>query len=218
MRTPIIRACLLVLPLMLSLQGCHVSGGSITGSTTCTDNGPNAGICTSTLGGTINFQPSSTLASAGTDDLATMADGSYTLSVSAPGAIYTPAPNATPTATITVTTDTGYTSSIGVVLSPVAPAIAAVNAGDAVYSYNLPSTPDFAAWIQQVSANTNSTMSISSSAGIPLQAAPGSGVVTMTTVLTSNAVGTYNVGNFTTRRFSSNKGNPPCQPGMVCTQ
>lgn len=156
--------------------------------------------------------------SAGTADLSSTSDGSYVLSASVPGSIYIADTSQTATTTIHVTTDNGFSSSITVPLVPVAPAISPVNSGDTVYSYNLPSSASFNSWVQQVAANTTSTMSINSSAALPFQAASATGTFTFTSVLTSNTTGNYQVGSLSITR-SSTSSSPGCKANQrTCSE
>ncbi len=197
--------------LILAVNGCKI-GGSVSVSTTC----GGTGGCTGTVGGTITFNQNVLMQSVGTDDLGSTTDGSSVISASVPGGVYTSDATQAATMTIHVTTDNGFSSSVTVPLVPVPPAIAPVNTGDTVYSYNLPTSASFSSWVQQVAANTNSTMSLSSSSALPFHAASATGTFTFTSVLTSNATGNYRVGSLSITRSAANPG-PGCQSGRSCT-
>jgi hypothetical protein len=201
------------LPSLVLFTGCHVSGGSVTSTTSCAVSGTNAGGCTVTAGGTVTFAPNAQVATAEIDDLQTISDGSYAVSVSAPTA-FTSISNGGATTLLSVTTDTGYSSSINLALTAVAAKINPVNQGDVVSSFNLPTSSALSSWIQTVAAHTNTTMKINNSAGLPFQMAAGSGTYTITTVLTSNAVGTYGLSTLSLTRGGGDKN--PCKPGMNC--
>ncbi len=190
MKKPISKFALIPLLTLFCLQGCHVSQVAISTQVSCPTGGSSAGNCTVTVGATTTIVPNAVADTVGSDDLRSTTDGSYIVSASVPGSAFIADPNSTPTTTISVVTDTGYSSSITLSLTQVAPAISPINGGDVVYSYNLTDTPELDAWIQQVSANTISTMTLTNSSGLPVQFVGDPGDYTFTTVLTSNSTGT----------------------------
>lgn len=206
-------ASILLLPFLLALDGCKGTW-TTTASGSCT-NAPTGQSCT--VGGQVSYSTKSINSGAEAHDLQTVTDGSYTISASVPSGSVTPDPNGSGVTTITATTDQGYTSSIVVALTPVAAAISPVNDGDVVYSYNLPASDTLNNWVQQVAANTTSSVSIESSAGLPFVFGTTPGSVTMTSVVTSNAVGTVNAGNVIIQ-VQSSKQIGGCKPGTVCPE
>jgi hypothetical protein len=184
-------------PALFPLGGCHISQTTLNTTTTCTVDGPNQGVCTVAVGGSITIAPNATGLIAEPNDLFTIQDGSYVLSLSAPSSVFSSNTDGSPTTTLSVTTDTGYSSSITLPLNPVAPAVSPVNAGDAVFSFGLPDTTTFDNWMQNVAVHTVSTMTLSISGALPLQANNTSGSVTISTVLTSNSTGSVDFSDLT---------------------
>lgn len=220
MRKGWMKYLIVLTPGFLGLQGCHVGSVSFTGSAACTVNGPNAGDCTVTAGGVVNILPGAKAQYVSANDMAATTDGSYVLSVSAPSTQFTTSAGDVAVTTITANTDTGYSSTITLPLTPVNPVVSPANSGDAVYSYNLPSSPQLAAWTQQVTANTSASMDITSTATVPLRSTGTAGSPTLTSTVTSNSIGTVNAGNinFTTMTSGPIKGVPCGQPGGLCKQ
>ena len=102
-------------------------------------------------------------------NIATFQGGTSPSSVSAYRLIFNVDPSwtvntASPSqATVAATTDTGYTSSITVTLTPTTSTTAPVVSGDSVYTFNLPNTSAFETWAAAVAANTSSALTLTSS-------------------------------------------------------
>ncbi|MGA3262585.1 MAG: hypothetical protein ABSC47_00910 [Terracidiphilus sp.] len=203
---------ILALPSIFFLTGCHPTQWQTTFQTSCTVSGPQQGACTIGIIQSVTIAPNAVMKSVEPSDLATIKDGSYTLSISAPSSVFTANASQSTTTTISVTTDTGYSSSITLLLTPTAPAIAPVNSGDTVFSFNLPDTPAFDAWMQNVTANTIAKMSVTTQGAVPLVENSTLGIVTITTVLTSNSTGDVDLGDLTFNRVS-----PPQKCGPEST-
>jgi hypothetical protein len=201
--------CLLCLP---TIQGCHVSGGSVSTSVSVNDQ---TGAVTTTVSGTLNIAPDMTYSGLAVADLSDIPSSGYVVSLSVPSGSFVPDQNNTPTTTLTATTDTGYTSSITVVLQPTSPAINPINSGDIVYSYSLPNTSQVNDWIQQVALNTSSTTTLSSSAGLPVVAVGNPGTYNIAVEITSAQVGSVELG---ASNISIQSPTPPpsCDPGENC--
>jgi hypothetical protein len=196
---------------LLPLQGCTVSG-ELSASTTC-DSG--TGDCKVTAGGKIDLSSKAVAKDIAPSDLVSVGSGNYVLSASVPSN-FVPDTNGNPITTITVTTDTGYISTISLQLVPTSPAIAPVNPGDSVYSYALPNNAAFNAWMADVAANTNVGMSLTSASGLPLVDQGGSpGSYTLSTVLTSTPTGTVDGGSVGVT-IGDPSGPPPCEPHLDC--
>ncbi len=144
-------------------------------------------------------------------DAQSIGDGSNVISVSVPASAFSVAAGQTATTVLSATTDTGYSSAISVPLVAVASAVSPAQAGDAVYSFSLPASSEVSSWLQNVVANTSSTMTLQSSAPIPLSATAVPSSFTETAVLSSNSVGEYTIGSITVVR-------PPTSPctGHAC--
>lgn len=84
-------------------------------------------------------------------------------------------------ATLTATTDTGYTSSITVTLQPTTSTTAPVAPGDAVYTFLLPYTSAVANWASAATANANTSINVDTSiiSALTLQGIPGTYTVTI---------------------------------------
>lgn len=201
--------CLLCLPTM---QGCHVSGGSVSTSVSVNDQ---TGAVTTTVTGTLNIAPDMVYSGLAVADLNDIPSSGYVVSLSVPSGSFIPDPNGTPTTTLTATTDTGYSSSITVALQPTSPAVSPINSGDVVYSYSLPNTTEVNDWIQQVALNTSSTTTLSSSAGLPIVAVGNPGNYNLNVEITSAQVGSIDLG---TSNISVQPSDPPpsCDPGENC--
>lgn len=191
-----LRLAAFALPACFWLSGCHVSQTTVTTQAACPVAGPTQGACTVTVGTTVTIVPNAVTHTVGVSDLSTVEDGSYVISVSAPSS-FTATTSSTPTTTLSVETDQGYTSSITLGLTQVAAAIAPVNSGDAVYSFNLKNSAALESRVQKVAAKTTSTMTLTSTGGLPIQSNGSGGAFTFTTVLTSNSTGNVNGGDAT---------------------
>ena len=207
---------LFLLPCMFAVQGCHVSQYTATFTETCALPGSSSSGCTETAGGTATFVPKVIAQTVYPSDLVSTNDGSYTISISAPSNTYSLNSGATPETTLTATTDTGYSSSITLLLTPVSAVISPVNHGDAVFSFNLPNTPAVNTWVQTVSANTNTSLTLTTSASLPLTMVAGSGTVTASAVLTSNYTGTFNAGSTVIVRNAPPSKGGNCGSGGIC--
>lgn len=84
-------------------------------------------------------------------------------------------------ATLSATTDTGYTSSITVDLQSTTSTTQPIAAGDTVYTFLLPNTAQVTDWAATVTTNSNSSININSSiiSGLNLLGNPGSYSVTV---------------------------------------
>jgi len=84
-------------------------------------------------------------------------------------------------ATLSATTDKGYTSTITVTLQPTTSTTQPVAPGDTVYTFLLPNTTQVTDWASTVAANANSSINVSSSilVGVNLLGTPGSYTVTI---------------------------------------
>jgi hypothetical protein len=159
----------LLLPRLFFTQGCHVSQVAVSGTGSVSSNG------TWSAGGTVSavFVPHSVASNIAQSDLSQFPAAGFVVSASVPSSAFSSDSSSQAVTTLTATTDTGYTSSIQVVLQSTAAAINPINAGDAVYSYVLPDTPQLEAWSATVAANTNSSASITSDGNLPFTGTGG---------------------------------------------
>ena len=95
-------------------------------------------------------------------------------------------------ATLTATTDTGYTSSITVTMQPTTTTTAPVAPGDAVYTFLLPYTSAVANWASAATANANTSINVDTSvvSALTLQGAPGTYTVTIQEITEQTGLGT----------------------------
>lgn len=180
---PIVRqvaTLLAVAPMMLTTTGCPKVADTIT--TTYTEScGPSGCTYTFTISNSININgptaPPKPQAS------------QFTSIVSANAANFTPNPVSPAQATISATTDQGYSSSITVNLEQVASTTAPVNSGDAVYTYAVSSADTTAVnnWVNTVANNSTANATLTATSIIPLASAGIGG--TYTTTGQGNVVG-----------------------------
>jgi hypothetical protein len=171
---------LAVAPMMLTTTGCPKVSGTITTTYTETQSCGPAGCTTTitfTVGGNINIGGGT----GGTTPPKPQASD-FTSIVSANAANFTPSPLSPAQATLSATTDQGYTSSITVNLEQVASTTAPVNSGDAVYTYAISSADTTAVnnWVNTVASNSNATANMTASTTVPLASAGIGGSYTTT--------------------------------------
>ncbi len=200
----------LLTPFLCLMQGCHAAL-ELSANGSYTFSGPGAGNATAGGGVAVNFYPNVMISNLDPTDAQSIADGSNVLSLTVPASGFSSAAGQTATTMLSAATDTGYSSAISLPLSAAAPATSPAQAGDAVYSFNLPASSALSSWLQNVVANTNSTMTLQSSASLPLSVTASLSSFTATSILTSNSVGKYTVLTMTVVRPSTT----PCT-GHVC--
>lgn len=120
-------------------------------------------------------------------------------------------------ATLSGTTDKGYTSSITVTLQPTTSTTQPIAPGDTVYTFLLPNSSEVTSWASTVAANANSSINVSSSivAGLNLLGNAGSYVVTIQEV--TGQTGLTTVGSVGVTDPGPSAGCPPCPPNKPCT-
>jgi hypothetical protein len=160
---------LFLLHCLFFAQGCHVSQVSLQANGSYSSNG------TWTAGGNVGivFVGHSVASNVAQSDVSQLPSAGFVVSASLPSSAFSPNPSAQAVTTLTATTDTGYTSSIQVVLQPTAAAINPINAGDAVYSYALSDTPELEAWVATVAANSSSSVTITNDGNLPFVGTAG---------------------------------------------
>ncbi len=209
-RTLVKTLAVLLLPLALPLGGCKVSGGEINGSESC---GPTG--CTTTIGGKVNFN---SVTGVTPTDLTTALTSGYQIIVTVPSNELKLDPTAIPQATLDATTDTGYSSSILVNLTPVGSAPSTLVSGDTDYTFTVPTTAALTAWVDSVNLNTNETSDIVASTTTVFDNAGVAGTYTAYVQITSLQTGTMPVGNATFTDPGYTVKNPGCKPGQVCSE
>ena len=120
-------------------------------------------------------------------------------------------------ATLSATTDTGYTSSITVDLQPTTSTTQPVAPGDTVHTFLLPDTAQVTNWAATVTANSKSTVNVNSSiiSGLNLLGSPGSYTVTIQQVTQQTGVSTVGSVGVTDPGPSSGGNCPPNKPCPV---
>jgi hypothetical protein len=160
---------LFLLPCLLFTQGCHVSQLSLEGDGSYNSNG--SWSASGKVG--LVIVSHSVASNVAQSDLSQFAYAGFVVSASVPSSAFSPDSSSQAVTTLTATTDTGFTSSIQVVLQTTSAAIDPINSGDAVYSYVLPDTPELEAWSATVAANTNSSATITSNGNLPFTGTSG---------------------------------------------
>lgn len=118
-------------------------------------------------------------------------------------------------ATLSGTTDKGYTSSVTVTLQPTTSTTQPIAPGDTVYTFLLPNSSEVTNWASTVAANANASINVSSSivAALNLLGNAGSYVVTIQEV--TEQTGTTTVGSVGVTDPGPGNGGT-CPPGKPC--
>lgn len=181
-----VKALSLFMGCTIILCGCHVESYTVSDTTSVTDNGPNAGTVTSSVGVSVTIKPNVSISNVQASDIPTIPATGFGISVSALNAEFTADTTNSPYAVVSALTDSGYTSQITVPLTPTEALINPVNPGDAVTSYSLQDTAAFETWTQVVSQHTQSTATISAVGYLPFLAAQTPGTYTVSNQVTNN--------------------------------
>lgn len=134
----------------------------------------------------------------------------YEVIVHVPNGEFSPTPSAQPQATLTGTTDTGYTSSIVVNLTSVGSAPSTLYSGYTAYTFAVQQSSQLTAWANSISSNTNSTSTIAAVTNLPFNDAGDSGEYTVYAQLTSSQTGTLSPASAV---YSIAGSDPTCDPG-----
>lgn len=86
----------------------------------------------------------------------------YSVILNVPTSNFSLNQSGTPQATLTASTDQGFTSSTVVTLQPVASTTSPVAAGYSVYTFKVPNTAQLQSWTQQVSQHATSNLALTS--------------------------------------------------------
>lgn len=192
MKHPVVLMTSPLLCCVLALSGC-VREYQVSESTAVVMNGQNAGQVTQTTTVTVIFKQSLFVVGVAADDVAHIPSTGFVVSSSAPSSQFSIDTSRSPYATLTATTDTGFTSSITVPLQLVGAAINPINAGDSVASYALTETSQFDVWAQTVAQNTQAGATIQATAYEPFLSAPTSGTYTVSSQSTNSVTAPSNV-------------------------
>ena len=196
--------------LLLLLNGCHVESYQVSSSVSVSS----TGTVTTTVGVSATIKPNAVMSNVEASDVAALPSTGFVVSASLPSSNFTPDGSNIPTTTITAVTDTGFTSSITVQLQPTNPVIGPINTGDAVYSYAVPSTSALNSWAQEVSQNTASSATITSTGGLPFISAqnPGTYPVTVEVSNTQTSPTTSSTQYTVVPQNNGCGGRPRCYP------
>lgn len=124
-------------------------------------------------------------------------NSNYAIIVTVPSNELTLNPSAIPQATLTATTDTGYSSSILVNLKPAGSAPSTLVSGDTDYTFDITTTPALIAWVDSVNLNTIETSTIVTAASTIFDPTGIPGTYTVYTQVTSTQIGTIPGGSAT---------------------
>lgn len=140
----------------------------------------------------------------------------YTVIANVPSADFTFGTQNPVQATLTATTDTGFTSSTTVTLQPVTSTTAPIGSGYTVYTFAIPATSELNTWVQSVGANANSTMNLSATSTIPFNDLGTAGTYTFYIQINSSQTGVQPVGSIVYSDPGSGTPNPSCPPNKPC--
>lgn len=162
--------CIVVLFPMTGCKGTTTVSGSASGTYNFSTG---QGTATVTVGVTYQFPHSQAQAQAQAQDILGFDPASVQVGESIPSAFTLN--NSPVQAILTGTTDTGYTSTITVMLQPTTPSSGPVNAGDVVYAWAIPSSADMTTWEQQLGANATSGVNVVAKIATPFTGSGTSG-------------------------------------------
>lgn len=187
---------LLAIIFVLSQTGCTASG-SITDTVTCVQG---QGYSVSVVGhGQITWKRSELQSGSSSSAIS-----SYNLIFNVPSSNLTLNTQSPSQATLTATTDTGYTTSLTVTLQPTTSTTAPVADGYTVYTFALPNSSDVSDWPAVVNQNTNDSVTITSSNTALFDSAGNSGTWMIYLHVNSEQTGPTPVGSIS----YSDPGNP----------
>lgn len=172
----------LLLPFVLPLGGCTYSG--TVGASYNTQTGA------TTVSGSVTISSKAVANSIGTADLSSAINSGYTVTFAIPTAELTPALSNPVQATLTGTTDTGFTASITETLTPAGSAPDSTYSGYTDYSYTMPSSQNLTDWVNSLNLNAiNNATVVTTTNGI-FAPAGTTGTYQVYVMLTSTQTGT----------------------------
>jgi hypothetical protein len=121
----------------------------------------------------------------------------YTLIWNVPSSDFTLNTQSPVQAMLTATTDTNYTSSITVTMSPAKSTTAPVAAGYSVYTFSLENSTALSNWVSQVSSNTRSSATFSFSSSALFNLLANAGTYTVYLQVNSSQAGVTEAGSGT---------------------
>jgi hypothetical protein len=198
-------AVLKLTPLLIALTfltGCTPSTTEENGSLTCGGGKP----CSWTMGIKVTQStPKSNMAPA---DLATAMNAGYEIIITVPSNELTLDPNSTSQATLTATTDTGYTASILENMTFVSSAPSTLVSGDTGYTFSLPASDALTNWVNSVNLNTSETITVAASSSTTFVLAGVPGTYTAYFQIASPQIGSVSRGESTFTDTTSTSGCP----------
>ncbi len=191
------------LAILLLTAGCHVSETSGI-SINCGGGKP----CT--YGGTVSLQVSNQSVGVASADLSSALGSGYSVIVHVPDGELTYDSSSTPQATLTATTDTGYTSSIVVNLSPAGSVPSSLYSGYTAYTFEVQPSSQLTAWVNLVNSHISSTASVVTASSAVFSPQGEAGTYPVYAQVTSNQTGTISNGSAS---FTDPGSSGACNPG-----
>lgn len=149
-----------------------------------------------TVGGTVGISISNNLVGV-TSPLLTSAltSSTYSVIVHVPSSELSLSGNSIPQATLSATTDSGYTSSVVVDLQPEGSAPSTLVSGYTAYTFSVPQTTTLTNWVDGVNSHTVSSSNIASASSTVFLPAGQEGSYTVYPQVSSSQIGTLSVGS-----------------------
>jgi len=144
-------------------------------------------------------------------------DSGYTVLFHVPDSELTLATNNITQATLTATTDTGYSSAITVDLTPTGSNPSTLVSGDRAYSFVLPPSTALTDWVNTVNNNTMFTNVIDAESGVTFSLSGQEGTYIVYAQVLSTQTGTQPPSSVVFTDPGSGR-ESHCQPGRPCTQ
>lgn len=191
-----VKTILKLTPLLAALllpMGCTPPTRSVTAGAQC----GGGKQCTVTVSTTWTWPGRAPVQQVAPADLAAAVNAGYEVILTVPPNELTPDTSSVAQATLNATTDTGYTSSILVNLTPTGSAPSTLVSGDTDYTYSVPASNALTNWVNTVNQNTNETSSIDASTSTVFTAGGIAGTYTVYVQVTSQQTGTMPAGNAT---------------------
>jgi hypothetical protein len=148
-------------------------------------------------------------------ELTNAVNAGYTIIITAPSNELALDPNNPAQATLTATTDTGYTASILVNMTFVSSAPSTLVSGDTDYTFSLPASDALANWVNTVNLNTSKTATVGASSSTTFILSGIPGTYTVYLQIASPQIGKVAIGEstFTDTTSTSDCGSGTSHPG-----
>ena len=135
----------------------------------------------------------------------------YAVIIHVPSGEFSADSSSQPQATLTATTDTGYTSSIVVNLTPTGSASSTLYSGYTAYTFAVQSSSQLTAWVNSVNSHTSSTSTITATSTGSFLGAGDPGEYTVYAQLTSSQTGAISPASAVVNVAPGS--DPACNPG-----